>query len=68
MAETLAAVTACQYAAWYPRYEKWTLKSIIVPITRAFVAFLEEDGIILSDDTSAVSTSVLASPATPSNA
>lgn len=40
----------CSYDAWFPKYRSSCLKSRIIPLPPAFIAYLHEDGIILADD------------------
>ncbi|KAM3554809.1 hypothetical protein MY1884_005933 [Beauveria asiatica] len=40
----------CSYDAWFPKYRSSCIKSRIIPIPAEFSAYLQEDGIILADD------------------
>ncbi|KAJ4150956.1 hypothetical protein LMH87_011682 [Akanthomyces muscarius] len=40
----------CSYDAWFPKYRSACIKSRIIPLPAEFVAYLQEDGIILADD------------------
>ncbi|TQW00385.1 hypothetical protein V2A60_001469 [Cordyceps javanica] len=40
----------CSYDAWFPKYRSSCIKSRIIPIPDEFSAYLQEDGIILADD------------------
>jgi hypothetical protein len=40
----------CSYDAWFPNYRSSCLKSRIIKLSPAFVAYLQEDGIILADE------------------
>ncbi|OAQ68073.1 hypothetical protein VFPPC_04372 [Pochonia chlamydosporia 170] len=40
----------CSYDAWFPSYKSCCLKSRIIPLPQSFVAYLQEDGILLADE------------------
>lgn len=40
----------CSYDAWFPKYRTSCLKSRIIPLPQSFVAYLQEDGILLADE------------------
>ncbi|OAA71358.1 cell cycle control protein Cdc123 [Cordyceps fumosorosea ARSEF 2679] len=40
----------CSYDAWFPKYRSSCIKSRIIPISADFITYLQEDGIILADD------------------
>ncbi|OAA32047.1 cell division cycle protein 123 [Moelleriella libera RCEF 2490] len=44
----------CSYDAWFSKYRSSSLKSKIIPLPQVFVAYLQEDGILLADEDSAV--------------
>ncbi|OAA44758.1 cell division cycle protein 123 [Metarhizium rileyi] len=40
----------CSYDAWFPKYRGYCLKSRIISLPPSFVAYLQEDGILLADE------------------
>ncbi|KAF5138667.1 Cell division cycle protein [Metarhizium anisopliae] len=40
----------CSYDIWFPSYRSSCLKSRIIPLPQTFVAYLQEDGILLADE------------------
>lgn len=40
----------CSYDAWFPKYRSSCLKSRIISLPEEFISYLQEDGIILADD------------------
>ncbi|KAG8406212.1 hypothetical protein J3459_019418 [Metarhizium acridum] len=40
----------CSYDKWFPSYRSSCLKSRIIPLPQTFVAYLQEDGILLADE------------------
>jgi hypothetical protein len=53
--EGLLEAAACQYPSWYPKYARHAIRSILIPLPSSVEQFLQEDGITLADDTTAVS-------------
>jgi hypothetical protein len=53
--EGLLEAAACQYPSWYPKYERHAIRSICIPLPSSIENFLQEDGITLADETTAVS-------------
>ncbi|GFR47331.1 hypothetical protein Agub_g9023, partial [Astrephomene gubernaculifera] len=47
-------LVASQLPAWYPRLERHSFKSIVIPLPPGFLEYLQEDGIFLADDSAAV--------------
>lgn len=45
-----AAVDACAFKSWYPKYKRITPKATILDLDDAFVDYLKEDGLFLPDD------------------
>ena len=43
-------VQNCSYDSWFPKYRTSCIKSRIIPLSPAFVSYLQEDGIVLADD------------------
>lgn len=46
----------CSYNEWFPKYRTSCIKSRIIPLSPAFVSYLNEDGIVLADDEEAGAT------------
>eukprot|EP00897_Mesotaenium_endlicherianum_P000862 jgi/Mesen1/10777/ME000091S10313 len=44
----------CQIQEWYPRFERISLKSKIIPLPKEFVSYLLEDGVYLHEDSEAI--------------
>ncbi|GAO14131.1 uncharacterized protein UV8b_06530 [Ustilaginoidea virens] len=44
----------CSYDAWFPKYRSSCLKSKIIRLPPSFVAYLQEDGILLADEDATV--------------
>ncbi|KAJ2972441.1 hypothetical protein NQ176_g7158 [Zarea fungicola] len=40
----------CSYDSWFPKYRSSCIKSRIIPLDADFVNYLQEDGIVLADD------------------
>ena len=40
-------VLNCMFGSWYPNFRRDTIKSKIIPLTPAFIAYLHEDGVVL---------------------
>ncbi|KAK1048241.1 hypothetical protein LTR74_017557, partial [Friedmanniomyces endolithicus] len=47
---TRAHILNCSYHSWHPRYKSFTPKARVIPLTKAFLAYLRADGIVLPDD------------------
>ena len=45
----------CSYGSWYPRYAELTPASRVIDLDPAFVNFLHEDGLVLHEQSEAVS-------------
>ena len=50
-----SAVFSCQYASWYRRLGHLAFKSKLIELPQAFIEFLLQDGVFLSESSSAVS-------------
>ena len=48
------AVTACQFAAWYPSFMDVAFASKIIQLPPAFVEYLVQDGVFLPEGSDAV--------------
>lgn len=44
----------CSYDTWFPNYRSSSLKSRIIPLPPSFVAYLQEDGILLAEEDAAL--------------
>ncbi|CCC12260.1 hypothetical protein SMACR_05332 [Sordaria macrospora] len=40
----------CSYDYWFPKYRTSCIRSRVIPLSRDFVSYIREDGIILADD------------------
>jgi hypothetical protein len=47
---TVDDVKNCAFSAWYERFRKITLKSVIIPLPEEFVDYLNSDGVFLPLD------------------
>ncbi|GIL92024.1 hypothetical protein Vretifemale_19517 [Volvox reticuliferus] len=45
---------ASQLPSWYPQHSGHALRSIIIPLPIQFLEYLQEDGLLLPDDTAAI--------------
>lgn len=51
-----SALQQCSYGAWYPAYASLTpAASVVIDLDSQAEAFLHEDGLVLHDDSAAVS-------------
>jgi hypothetical protein len=48
-------VLDCQFGSWYPQFAHLAIRSIIIQLPPAFVEYLVQDGVFVSDDSKAVS-------------
>ena len=49
------AVLSCQYASWYRHFGHLAFKSKLIELPQDFIEFLLQDGVFLSESSSAVS-------------
>jgi hypothetical protein len=49
------ALTHCSYGSWQPRYTAVTAASRVMDLDQAVVDFLQEDGLVLPEESHAVS-------------
>ncbi|CZT50175.1 probable Cell division cycle protein 123 [Rhynchosporium secalis] len=47
---TKSHIMHCSYDFWHPKYRTSALKSRIIPLSRAFLSYLREDGIVLPNE------------------
>jgi hypothetical protein len=47
-------LAATQFTAWYPHHKAHSLRGTSISLPAGFLAFLQEDGVFLPDDTAAV--------------
>ncbi|KAK3505170.1 D123-domain-containing protein [Neurospora crassa] len=40
----------CSYDYWFPKYRTSCIRSRVIPLSREFISYIREDGIILADD------------------
>ncbi|KAK3340222.1 D123-domain-containing protein [Neurospora tetraspora] len=40
----------CSYDYWFPKYRTSCIRSRLIPLSREFISYIREDGIILADD------------------
>ncbi|KAK3401130.1 D123-domain-containing protein [Sordaria brevicollis] len=40
----------CSYDQWFPKYRTSCIRSRVIPLSREFISYIREDGIILADD------------------
>ena len=52
------AVLSCQYASWYRQLGHLAFKSKLIEVPQNFIDFLLQDGVFLSESSSAVSISL----------
>ena len=50
----LTDLDACDYTQWAPLFRRHTFKGVAIPLPRAFLHFLQEDGVFLHDTSDAV--------------
>lgn len=54
---------SCSIAEWYPKFEKHTFATVILPVTSEFVSWLVADGVYVDDTNEAIPTRTRAPPA-----
>lgn len=47
---TRAAVDACAFRSWYPKFKRIAPKATIIDLDDGFVEYLKADGLFLPDD------------------
>ena len=51
---TAQQVLSCSFERWYPNLKAVSFRSRVVPLPKAFVDYLVQDGVYLTEDNSAV--------------